>query len=128
MNVVVIRGRLTRNPDTRKTQEGKNVTQFDVAVDRPDRKTTDFIPVVTWEKLADSCRDYLVKGQEVCVQGRLQFRSYDGRDGQKKTVAEIIAREVDFGSKPNRADPAHEPITDAGQFGHDVNPDDEIPF
>ena len=129
MNVVVVRGRLVRDPESRTTQEGKSVGTFTLAVDRPDHKSADFIPVVVWEKLAENCCAHLVKAQEATVNGRLQIRSYDGKDGTKRTVAEVIGREVDFGSKPNRQEqPTQAPITDAGQFGQDVTPEDEIPF
>ena len=107
------------------------VTSFTLAVDRfAASKEADFISVVTWEKLAENCGNSLTKGQRALVEGRLQIRSYDGKDGQKRWVTEIIAQSVEFLDRRSTA-----PATDsnvshdaASQFGHDVAPDDEIPF
>ncbi len=125
MNKVFLLGRLTRDPEIRTTQAGKMVTSFTLAVDRfgGGKDNTDFISIVAWEKLAEICGDYLFKGQRAMVEGRLQIRSYDGKDGQKRWVTEIVAQTVEFLDKK-----AVQPPADASQFGHDVAPDDEIPF
>ena len=131
MNKVFLLGRLVRDPEIRTTQSGKMWTTFTVAVDRYGaNKEADFIPVVTWEKLAENCGNSLTKGQRALVEGRLQIRSYDGKDGQKRWVTEIVAQSVEFLDRRSAG-----PTTDsnvahdaASQFGHDVAPDDEIPF
>lgn len=136
MNKVFLMGRLVRDPEIRTTQSGKMVTSFTLAVDRlgGGRDNADFIPVVTWEKLAEICGNNLAKGQRALVEGRLQIRSYDGKDGQKRWVTEIIAQSVEFFDRrsagtTHNSSAAGAPATDmAAQFGQDVAPDDEIPF
>ncbi len=133
MNKVFLLGRLVRDPEIRTTQSGKMVTTFTLAVDRfggGKDNSADFISIVTWEKLAENCGNSLTKGQRALVEGRLQIRSFDGKDGQKRWVTEIIAQSVEFMDRRSAA-PATEsnvPHDAIAQFGHDVAPDDEIPF
>jgi single-strand DNA-binding protein len=97
LNRVILIGRLTRDPEVRYTQSGKAVTSFDMAVDRPgEKKETDFIPIVTWGKLAETCGNYLNKGRLIALDGRMQIRAYETNDGQKRRVAEVIADNVRF--------------------------------
>ena len=101
MNHIVTIGRLTKDPELRYTPNGVAVGSFTVAVDRPinndnGEREADFIPVVVWQKLAENCANHLKKGRLVAVEGRLQIRSYDTQDGQKRRVAEIVASEVKF--------------------------------
>lgn len=101
MNVAIIIGRLTKNPEMRSTQSGTSVCSFTVAVDRQFKnqqgeKETDFIPVVAWKGLADTCGRYLSKGSQVAVKGRIQVRSYEAQDGTKRYVTEIVGDEVQF--------------------------------
>ena len=131
MNKVFLLGRLVRDPEIRTTQSGKMWTTFTVAVDRYGAsKEADFIPVVTWEKLAENCGNSLAKGQRALVEGRLQIRSYDGKDGQKRWVTEIVAQSVEFLDRRIVTPTAESNVSHdaASQFGHDVAPDDEIPF
>lgn len=105
LNKIIIIGRLTRDVELRFTQTGKAVANFTVAVDRPFKnangeKEADFIPVVVWGKLAENCSNYIGKGRLVAVDGRLQTRSYDGNDGQRKYITEIVADTVQFLDKP----------------------------
>ena len=100
LNRSVCIGRLTRDPELRSTTNGTAVATFTVAVDRDFKgqngeKETDFIPVVVWRGLAETCGRYLSKGKMVAVDGRLQIRTYE-KDGQKRTVAEIVADNVQF--------------------------------
>ena len=100
MNKAILIGRLTRDPELRTTSNGISVTSFTIAVDRnfnnqQGEKETDFIPVVAWRKLADTCAKYLAKGRLVAVSGRMQVRSYEGKDG-KRYVTEVVADEVQF--------------------------------
>ena len=97
MNLVVIVGRLTRDPEVRYTATGKAVASFSVAVDSGygDNKKVDFIPVTVWDKLAEICGNNLTKGHKVLVEGRLQIRDYE-KDGQKKRSTDVLASNVEF--------------------------------
>jgi len=100
MNKAILIGRLTRDPELRTTSNGISVTSFTIAVDRnfnnqQGEKETDFIPIVAWRKLAETCAKYLAKGRLVAVSGRMQVRSYEGKDG-KRYITEIVADEVQF--------------------------------
>lgn len=101
MNKAIIMGRLTKDPDVKYTQTGKVVTQFTLAVDRQFKdsngnKETDFIPVVVWGKAAELVGNSCQKGHRLLVDGRLQIRSYDAKDGTKRWVTEVIANGVEF--------------------------------
>ncbi|MBS3942751.1 MAG: single-stranded DNA-binding protein [Dethiobacter sp.] len=102
LNQVVLIGRLTQDPELRYTAtNGVPVATFSIAVDRPftsqqGTKETDFIPIVAWRKQAENCANYLRKGLLVAVSGRLQIRAYEGNDGSKRKVAEIVADQVRF--------------------------------
>ncbi len=105
MNKVVLIGRLTRDPELRYTSGNAAVCNFSIAVDRPfnsntQERGTDFIPVVVWNKQAENVKNYLSKGSQVAVEGRIQVRNYDDNNGQKRYVTEVIANTVEFmGSK-----------------------------
>jgi single-strand DNA-binding protein len=102
LNQIVLIGRLTRDPELRYTAtNGVPVATFSIAVDRPftnqqGTKETDFIPIVAWRKQAESCANYLRKGLLVAVSGRLQIRSYEDNDGNKRKTAEVVADQVRF--------------------------------
>ena len=104
LNIAVIMGRLTADPELRTTQSGLSVTSFTVAVDRAyksgDERQTDFINVVAWRGTADFVSRYFKKGQMIAVQGSIQTRNYEDRNGNKRIAVEIIADSVSFcGSK-----------------------------
>lgn len=104
LNCAIIMGRLTADPELRTTQNGTSVTSFTVAVDRAyrsgDERQTDFINVVAWRSTADFVSRYFKKGQMIAVQGSIQVRNYEDRNGNKRTAVEIIADNVSFcGSK-----------------------------
>ena len=131
MNKIFLLGRLTRDPEVRTTQSGKTVTSVTLAVDRHGggKDNTDFINVVAWEKLAEVSGNNLAKGQRAMVEGRLQIRSYEGKDGQKRWVTEVIMQSVEFLDRRSSGAAAPSRENDpVSQFGHDVAPDDEIPF
>ncbi|ALS24594.1 MULTISPECIES: single-stranded DNA-binding protein [Paenibacillus] len=101
LNRVILIGRLTRDPELRYTPAGVAVTQFTLAVDRPfsnnqGQREADFIPVVTWRQLAETCANYLRKGRLAAVEGRIQVRSYDNNEGRRVYVTEVIADNVRF--------------------------------
>ncbi|NLA05689.1 MAG: single-stranded DNA-binding protein [Firmicutes bacterium] len=130
LNLVVLIGRLTHDPELRYTPgNGTAVTTFDLAVDRSftnkqGEREADFIRIVTWDKLAETCANYLQKGRLVAATGRLQIRSYDDREGVRRKSAEVVAREIRFLDSPRSGDsrgPADSPSSD------EVSEDD-IPF
>ncbi len=101
LNRITLIGRLTRDPELRYTHGGVAVASFTLAVDRMHKdangeKETDFVPVVVWKKQAENCAQYLQKGRLAAVDGRLQIRSYENREGQKVRVAEVVANLVRF--------------------------------
>jgi single-strand DNA-binding protein len=101
LNRVILIGRLTQDPELRYTNSGTAVASFSLAVDRPrpnqaGERETDFINIVVWQKQAELCAQYLHKGRLAAVDGRLQIRSYENRDGQKVRVAEVVAESVRF--------------------------------
>lgn len=101
MNRIVLIGRLVADPNLRFTPNGVPVAGFTLAVDRPFRnqqgeRDTDFIDIVAWRKLAELCSNHLSKGRMVAVEGRLQIRSYEDKDGVKRKAAEVIADNVQF--------------------------------
>lgn len=136
MNKVVLLGRLTSDPTVRYTQTGKVVAQFILAVDRPFKdaqgnKETDFIPVVLWGKTAELVGNSCQKGHRLLVDGRLQIRSYDAKDGSKRWVTEIIANSVEFiERKADAAASAGDKVAKSEMevFGTAVPFDEEIPF
>lgn len=129
MNKVILAGRLTKDPEVKYTQNGTVYARFTLAVNRRFAKepTADFLPIITWGKVAEVCGNNLVKGSQVLIEGRIQINSYD-KDGEKRYVTEIIADNVEFlGSKPKSA-----PTTpQQAQFGTAMTAqemDEEIPF
>lgn len=143
MNKIILLGRLTKDPEVRYTATGRVVCQFTLAVDRPfanqeGQREADFIPVVIWGKSAETCGNSLTKGQRALVEGRLQIRSYDGKDGNKHWVTEVIAdrfefieRKGDFANNRTNAPAAPQASAQGGNmesFGQAVPFDEEIPF
>ena len=130
MNRICIIGRLTGHPEAKTTDSGLSVTTFCVAVNRrADREKADFFRVVTWRGLADSCARYLEKGQQVAVEGELQMRTYEDRDGTTRTAVEINANNVEFLAKAGQrteAPPAQE--SDFALYGGELPEDGELPF
>lgn len=97
LNKVLIMGRLTADVELRYTQSNKTVTSFTVAVDRGGKdQGTDFINCVAWEKTAEMIQRYFGKGRMICVEGRIQVRSYEDQHGNKRTATEIVAERVYF--------------------------------
>ncbi|SDS82093.1 single-strand binding protein [Paenibacillaceae bacterium GAS479] len=107
LNRVILIGRLTKDPELRYTPAGVAVTQFTLAVDRPfnsqsGEREADFIPIVTWRQLAETCANYLRKGRLTAVEGRMQVRNYENNEGKRVYVTEIIADNVRFLESGNR--------------------------
>lgn len=149
-NKVFLIGNLTRDPELRYIPSGQAVTSFTVATNRTymspsgeKKEDASFIRVVTWGRSAEVCNEYLKKGSQVFVEGRLQSRSWQAQDGSKRSTLEVIAARVQFLGSPRggRADAAQvegpEAIVDDGFAPKDssikvsedeMSPDDEVPF
>lgn len=101
MNKVILIGNLTRDPELRSTPAGASVCSFSIAVNRrfsnsAGEKETDFINIVAWRQLGETCGKYLNKGSKVGVVGELRTRTYEAKDGTKRYVTEVQADEIDF--------------------------------
>ena len=102
LNKIILMGRLTRDPELRRTGSGTAVTSFSLAVDRDFKsqggdKETDFIDIVAWRNTAEFVSKYFTKGRMAVVEGRLQMRNWTDRDGNKRVSAEVVADNVYFG-------------------------------
>lgn len=100
LNHSVIMGRLVRDPELRRTNSGKAVCSFAIACDKPGKDSgASFIDCVAWEKTADFVSNYFMKGSAIIVEGRLESRQYDTKDGQKRTVLEVVVAQAHFCEK-----------------------------
>ena len=138
LNKVMVIGNLGADPEMRYTANGSAVTEFRVAVNRnyttnegERREETEWFRIVTWNRLAETCSQYLSKGRQVYVEGRLRTRSWEGQDGVTRYTTEVIAQEVRF--LGNRRDAegggfAGAPAVAVGADAEgDIEPDD-LPF
>jgi len=97
MNLVILTGRLTADPELKYTQSGKAFAKFTIAVNRTfNREQTDFINCVAWDKRAEVIAEYLRKGNMTGVKGRLSVRNYEDENGQKKKITEVIVDSIEF--------------------------------
>ena len=149
LNKIILMGRLTRDPELRRTQSGTAVTSFSLAVDRDFKsqsgeKETDFIDIVAWRNTAEFVSKYFTKGRMAVVEGRLQIRDWTDRDGGKRRSAEVIAENVyfgdskreggsDYGSAPAYGTPAPSrgyaaPMGGQSDFAEIGEEDGELPF
>ena len=130
LNNIVIMGRLTRDPELRRTSSGVAVASFTLACERDfapqgGEKETDFIDCVIFGKFADTVATYFFKGSAAIVTGRLQIRNWEDKDGNKRRSAEILADHVYFGEgKKDRAE-TYEP---QGEFNEITDDDPDLPF
>jgi single-strand DNA-binding protein len=107
MNKVLLTGRLTRDPELRNLASGKSVTQFSVATNEyagNGKERAEYHNIVTWDRLAEICGQYLGKGQQVAVEGRLQTRSWDDERGQRHWKTEVVAATVEMLSGRRKRD------------------------
>jgi single-strand DNA-binding protein len=132
LNRIILIGRLTRDPELRYVPSGQPVASFTLAVDRPfvnqqGERGTDFIDIVAWRRLAEQVTQHLNKGRLVAVEGRLQIRSYETQDGQKRKVAEVVADAVRF---LDRKGTGTQPEAPAAPEGAAESPEgeDDVPF
>lgn len=126
LNKIILMGRLTRDPELRRTQSGTAVTSFSIAVDRDFKglngeKETDFIDIVAWRNTAEFASKYFTKGRMAVVEGRLQIRDWTDNNGGKRRSAEVIADSIYFGD--SKRDDAPPP-----QTFEEVEDDGDLPF
>ena len=119
MNNVTLVGRLTKDPEVKTTTTGKDTCSFSIAVDRPTKeKTADFISCVAWEKNAKLIGEYLSKGSRIGIIGAIQSRSWEGTDGKRIYVTEVLVNRIEFiDTKRDKA---------AKKTGEDIEMDDDI--
>jgi len=148
VNKVLLTGRLTRDPEMRSLSSGKAVTQFSIATNEyigQGKEKAEFHNIVTWDRLAQTCGEFLGKGQQVAVEGRLQTRSWDDERGQRHWKTEVVASHVEMLSGRRKKDyeavqaadslvaqaerygeaPPTEPIPDDAEAALGVDVDDE---
>ncbi len=146
LNRIILIGRLTRDPELKYTTNGTAVATFSLAVNRKyNREEVDFIDIVAWRGLAENVANYLSKGRMAAVEGRLQIRTYETKEGQKRKAAEVVADDIRFldrggtGSAAGSGGASHrhepDPWEDLGKEVRledidivDSNGKDEIPF
>ncbi len=142
MNKVILMGRLTRDPEVRYTQTNNTlVASFSLAVNRRfarqgEERQADFINIVAWSKTGEFCSKYFKKGQQVGVIGRIQTRTWDDDQGQKRYVTEVVAEEAYFADSrregevggANIENTFGENIANSGEFQVTSGSDDDLPF
>lgn len=110
MNIVALIGNLVRDPEMRYTPTGVAVTQFTIALNRPKKEgqeqQADFVKIITWNKLAENCGNYLAKGRKVGVEGRLQSGSYQDKNGRIVYTLDVVASSVEFLTPANENTPS----------------------
>ena len=121
LNYIVVMGRLTHDPELRKTASGVSVASFSVAVDRDfsqqdGKKETDFLDVVAWRNKDEFAAKYFTKGRMAVVSGRLQIRNWEDKEGNKRRTAEILAENIYFGDSKKEDDSGSAPAPTQG-FG-----------
>lgn len=139
LNKIFLQGRIVNDIELRHTQSGVSTCNFRIAVDRDFKsksgeKETDFVTIVAWRNTADFINSYFAKGRMIVVEGRLQVRNYNDRDGNKRTATEVVAENAYFGDS-KKEEPSN---TGFGSLPHrdeepeqfsDLDEDDgELPF
>ena len=135
LNRTVLVGRIVRDPELKRTTSGTSVTSFTVAIDNPTKtggdKTTSFIPCTCWSKTAENVAKYCPKGTLVGIDGRINQRSYEAKNGGKHSIVEIIAENVQFLEKKNANGEGEDfPLPSEEEVSHEGidTSDDELPF
>ena len=143
MNVVILIGRLTDNPELRHTNNNIAVTRFSIAVDRGyksgEGRQTDFVNIVAWRQTAEFITKYFSKGQRIAVEGALRMNQYQDKDGNNRTTYEVVVDNAHFVEPKNSgnagyvsaeaatAAPASFSNSDSGDFA-EIASDDDLPF
>lgn len=132
MNVITISGRFTVTPELKTTPNGNSVSSFDIAVPRPGTTDkTDFIKCVAWRNTAEFITKYFTKGQRIEITGCLTSRTWEDKDGKKRTINEVLCERVGFGeSKKSDRDLASVPaeLSVSRDEFEEITDDDDLPF
>lgn len=142
MNVAILMGRLTADPELRHTSNNIPVTSFTLAVDRRyktgDERQADFINIVAWRQTAEFVSKYFRKGQQVAVEGSIQSRKYQDKDGNNRTAVEVVANNVYFAERKDSSAPrpaSEAPEAPAPSFSNadnndfsEITGDEDLPF
>ena len=140
INKAILIGNLGKDPELRYTASGTAVASFSLATTErfknrngEQQERTEWHNIVAWGPLADICGKYLAKGRQVYIEGRIQSRSYDDRDGNKRYITEIVANEMKMLGRPGESGGQGSPqsqgdTSSGGNSGPTFNPDDDIPF
>jgi single-strand DNA-binding protein len=146
LNRVFLIGRLTKDPEVRQTSNGTPVANFTIAMNRKYKsgtgefkEDTTYVGIVAWQKLAELCEKFLAKGRAVLVEGKMQNRSWETEDGQKRSTLEVRADRIEFldresranGAPGNAAPPFPAEGTDPAPAGYEASAeksDDDLPF
>lgn len=135
MNKVILIGNLSRDPELTTTNGGVSVCRFTIAVQRrfqnaEGERDADFLNIVVWRGQAENCHKFLKKGSKCGIVGRLQTSSFEGQDGNRRYVTEVIADEVEFLSTKQSGDVASAEIKDEPKKVAELEPidDDTLPF
>ena len=129
MNKVILIGRLTKDVELRNTSNGTPVATFTLAVDRNytnqnGQREADFINIIAWRKQAEFCEKYIKKGNRIGIEGNIQTRNYEDKNGQKHYITEVVAENIQFlESKPKTNKHDETPYIEVGE---EINPD--LPF
>jgi single-strand DNA-binding protein len=126
MNKVFLTGRLTRDPELRSLASGKSVTQFSLATNdyAGGKERSEFHSIVTWDRLAEICGQFLGKGQQVALEGRIQTRSWDDEKGIRHWRTEVVASNVEMLSGRRKKEYEAQSVAEAGQPDPDSKGDD----
>ncbi len=135
LNKVMVIGHLGKDPEMRYTPSGRPVTTFTIAVSRSwntadgERRTeTEWFNIVAWGNLAEICKQYLYKGQQIYIEGRLQTRRWEDKEGQKHTSVEVVANEMMMlGDRRDNSNQSQESVQEEGQT-EPIADEDEFPF
>lgn len=122
MNRLTIIGNLTRDPELRTTQDGKNVCTFTVAVNRRGREGADYFRVSAWNAMGENCHKYLAKGRKVAVCGTIGAHAYTAQDGSARASLEVMAQDVEFLTPRNQGESGE------SQDGYTLVDGEDMPF
>lgn len=143
INNVILMGRLTADPEVRTTTTGKSVCSFSIAVERSyaksgEQRQTDFINIVAWGSTANFISKYFTKGSMIALQGQIQTRNYEDKNGNKRTAFEILAREVSFCGSKTQTNTASAEVATSSQTNRyqssepfdfeEIGDDEDLPF
>ena len=135
LNRAILMGRLVADPELRQTPNGVSVTAFRIAVNRTyNRELTDWIDIVAWRQQAEFVSKYFQKGSMIVVEGSIQTRNYEDKNGNKRTAVEVVADQVHFAESKTKEPAPHEPKQESFSVGNmdeyeDLDTDDgDLPF